>query len=154
MRHWPKLSACGFNTLDNIPRLNATIARKRFLCSILGSTDTADTLLLTVWLKLGPLQVCRLELGARHARIQLPSHSYRILPHIHPIRNNLVWETIMYAHALDMECTLYMGDVSRQDINLEVDGYHVQVSSDSNLLSEVEVPFPLRHLSNLNTLEL
>jgi len=60
----------------------------------------------------------------------------------------------MYAHALDMECTLYMGDVSRQDINLEVDGYHVQVSSDSNLLSEVEVPFPLRDLSNLNTLEL
>ena len=54
LRLWPNLRAFGFNTFDTIPRLNPTIARKKFLCPILGSTDTADTLLLTEWLK-GPL---------------------------------------------------------------------------------------------------
>ena len=50
MRLWPKLRARGFNTLDTSPRLNPTIARTKFSNTILGSVDTADTLLLTDWL--------------------------------------------------------------------------------------------------------
>jgi hypothetical protein len=50
VRLWPKLRARGFNTFDTIPRLNLTIARTKFSCPILGSADTADTLLLTEWL--------------------------------------------------------------------------------------------------------
>ena len=50
MRLWPKLRARGFNTLDTSPRLNPTIARTKFSNTILGTVDTADTLLLTDWL--------------------------------------------------------------------------------------------------------
>jgi len=50
VRLWPKLRACGFNTFDTIPRLNPTIAQTNLFCPILGSADTADTLLLTEWL--------------------------------------------------------------------------------------------------------
>jgi len=50
VRLWPKLRAHWFQTFDTIPRLNPTIARTKFSCPILGSTDTADTLLLTKWL--------------------------------------------------------------------------------------------------------
>jgi len=50
VRLWPKLRARGFNTFDTIPRLNPTIARTKFSCPILGSADTADTLLFTEWL--------------------------------------------------------------------------------------------------------
>jgi len=50
VRIWPILRARGLNTFDAIPRLNPTIARTKFSCQILGSADTADTLLLTGWL--------------------------------------------------------------------------------------------------------
>ena len=50
MRLWPKLRAHWFHTYDTIPRLNPTVARTKFSCLILGSADTADTLLLTEWL--------------------------------------------------------------------------------------------------------
>jgi len=50
VRLWPKLRARWFNTFNIIPRLNPTIARTKFSCPILGSADTADTLLLTEWL--------------------------------------------------------------------------------------------------------
>jgi len=50
VRLWPKLRARGFNTLDTSPRLNPTIARTKFSNTILGTVDTADTLLLTDWL--------------------------------------------------------------------------------------------------------
>jgi len=50
VRLWPKLRAHGFNTFDTIPRLNPTIARTKFSCPIIGSADTANTLLLTKWL--------------------------------------------------------------------------------------------------------
>jgi len=50
VRLWPKLRARGFDTFDTIPRLNPTIARTKFSCPILGSADTADTLLFTEWL--------------------------------------------------------------------------------------------------------
>jgi len=51
--HGPKLRALGFNTFDTIPRLNPTIARTKFsfpILVVLGSANTADTLLLTNWL--------------------------------------------------------------------------------------------------------
>ena len=50
VRLWPKLRAHGFQTFDTIPRVNPTLARTKFSCQILGSADTADTLLLTKWL--------------------------------------------------------------------------------------------------------
>ena len=52
VRIWPILRARGLNTFDAIPRLNPTIARTKFSCQILGSADTADTLLLRLaeWL--------------------------------------------------------------------------------------------------------
>jgi len=50
VRFWPKLRACGLITLDTILRLNPTIARTKFSCSVLGSAETADTLLFTEWL--------------------------------------------------------------------------------------------------------
>jgi len=42
-----QLKTHGFQTFDSIPKLNPTIARKKFSCPILSSVDTADTLLLT-----------------------------------------------------------------------------------------------------------
>jgi len=50
VRLWPKLRALGFNSFDTIPRLNPTIVQTEIPCPILGSADTADTLLLTRWL--------------------------------------------------------------------------------------------------------
>ena len=50
MRLWPKLSARGFHTFDTISRLNPIVAWTKFSGPILGSADTADTLLLTKWL--------------------------------------------------------------------------------------------------------
>jgi len=50
VRLWPKLRAHEFHTFDTIPRLNPTVSRSKVSCPILGSTDTADTLLLTEWL--------------------------------------------------------------------------------------------------------
>ena len=50
VRLWPKLRAHGFHTFNTIPRLSPTVARTKFSCPILGSADTADTLLLTKWL--------------------------------------------------------------------------------------------------------
>jgi len=50
VRLWSKRRACRFNFFDSIPRLNPTIAQTRFSYPILGSADTADTLLLTDWL--------------------------------------------------------------------------------------------------------
>jgi len=44
-----KLRARGFHTFDTIPRLNSTVARTKFSCLILGSADTADTLLLSAY---------------------------------------------------------------------------------------------------------
>jgi len=50
VRLWPKLRAHGFHTFDTILRVNPTVARTKFSCPILGSADTADTLLLIKWL--------------------------------------------------------------------------------------------------------
>jgi len=50
VRLGPKLRARGINTFDTSLRLNPTIARTKFSYTILGSADTADTLLLTDWL--------------------------------------------------------------------------------------------------------
>ena len=47
VRLWPKLRALGFRTFDTIPRFNPTVVRTKFSCPILGSDETADTLMLT-----------------------------------------------------------------------------------------------------------
>ena len=73
VRLWPKLRACGFNTFDTIPRLNPTIAQTKFFCPILGSADTADTLLLTEWLNnLLKVEGHIASLELAHARPTLP----------------------------------------------------------------------------------
>ena len=74
MRLWPKLRARGFNTLDTIPRLNPTIARTKLFCPILGSVDTADTLLLTEWLN------NLLEVEGHIASLQLAQARPTLLP--------------------------------------------------------------------------
>jgi len=90
VRLWPKLGACRFNTFDTIPRLNPTIARTRFSCPILGSADTANTLLLTDYVN------NLLEVEGHIASLELSQARSTILPSTGGSRESLItrWRTL------------------------------------------------------------